>query len=88
MFNDEDVPHARTDFAPKEDMTVWHDCRPPLCMAVQAQQPLDLISVLMLPTKKYRIPLGVDEQDRSKSAMCYAMQSGRHDVVKAVSVCS
>ena len=57
-------------------------------MAVQAQQPLDLISVLMLPTKQYRIPLGVDEQDKSKSALCYAMQSGRHDVVKAVSVCS
>lgn len=60
-------------------------CRPPLCAAVGSQEPLELVNLLKLPCKMYRHGLGVGELEKNASALAYAMLSGQHDVVKAVS---
>ena len=60
-------------------------CRPPLCAAVGSQKALELVNLLMLPCKVYRSGLGVGELEKNASALAYAMLSGQHDVVEAVS---
>ncbi len=60
-------------------------CRPPLCAAVGSQNPLELVNLLIVPCKVYRGGLGVGELETKASALAYAMLSGQHDVVKAVS---
>ena len=59
-------------------------CRPPLCVAVQKQHPLNLVNMLLLPCKKYR-PKGLEELDKECSALGYAMQAGQPELVEAVS---
>jgi hypothetical protein len=60
-------------------------CRPPLCAAVGSQKPLELVNLLILPCKTYRSGLGVGELEKKASALAYAMLSGQHDIVNAVS---
>lgn len=60
-------------------------CRAPLCAAVQSQIPMELISMLTVPCKKYRGGLGIGELEKNASALAYAMQLGQHEVVTYVS---
>ncbi|KAL0051118.1 hypothetical protein WJX82_002309 [Trebouxia sp. C0006] len=57
--------------------------KPPLCVAVQKQHPLNLVNMLILPSKKYR-PKGLEELDKECSALGYAMQAGQPELVKAI----
>ena len=62
--------------------SLYHnDCRPPLCLAVQGQTSLELVQCLLLPCKRQRLPLGVDEQEKGKSALGFAMQSALDDAI-------
>lgn len=59
-----------------------------MCLAVQGQQSLPLIQYLLGPCQQQRPPLGIDEQDKGKSALGYALQSGQNEeVIKTVSTC-
>lgn len=68
-------------------MVTYHDdCRPPLCLAVQGQQSLEVIKYLLLPCQQQRRPYGIDEQEKGKSALGYALQSAQNEeVIKTVS---
>ncbi len=46
---------------------------------------MELVNLLIVPCKVYRGGLGVGELETKASALAYAMLSGQHDVVKAVS---
>ena len=62
-------------------------CRPPLCLAVQHQSSLDLVKYLLVPCKQQRA-LGVDEQEKGKSALGFTMQmqaAQNEDIVRTVS---
>lgn len=64
------------------------ECRPPLCLAVQGQQSLELIEYLLVPCQQQHPPHGIDEQEKGKSALGYALQSGRNEeVIQTVSTC-
>lgn len=60
-----------------------------MCLAVQGRQSLQLIKYLLVPCHQQRPPHGIDEQDKGKSALGYALQSGQdEEVVKIVSTCT
>ncbi len=46
---------------------------------------MELVNLLILPCKTYRSGLGVGELEKKASALAYAMLSGQHDIVNAVS---
>ena len=70
-------------------VTYPDDCRPPLCLAVQGQQSLEVIKYLLLPCQQQRRPHGIDEQEKGKSALGYALQSAQNEeVIKTVSTCT